>query len=90
MWKGINRACGRTARWLDEYIDGTLPLPRRRTVEAHLRSIYTKLDVATRLALAVSYREHVESRHAAPAGREPPAYDAALEGRSTAGRGGAG
>jgi DNA-binding CsgD family transcriptional regulator len=33
----------------------------RRTVEAHLRSIYTKLDVATRLGLAVSHREHVES-----------------------------
>ena len=29
----------------------------RRTIEAHLRSIYTKLDVSTRLALAVAFRE---------------------------------
>jgi DNA-binding CsgD family transcriptional regulator len=32
----------------------------RRTVEAHLRSIYTKLDLATRLALVVSYHHHSE------------------------------
>src|SRR5438445_11778185 len=37
MWKRIDRSCGRTARWLGEYIDGTLPLLRRRAVEAHLR-----------------------------------------------------
>jgi anti-sigma factor RsiW len=37
MWKGINRPCGRTARWLDQYIDGALSLPRRRSVESHLR-----------------------------------------------------
>jgi anti-sigma factor RsiW len=38
MWKRTDGACGRTARWLGEYSDGTLPLPRRRVVEAHLRA----------------------------------------------------
>src|SRR5436309_1680369 len=37
MWNRIDRMCGRTARWLGEYIDATLPLLRRRAVEAHLR-----------------------------------------------------
>jgi anti-sigma factor RsiW len=36
MWMRINQACGRTARWLGEYLDGTLPPRRRRAVEAHL------------------------------------------------------
>lgn len=36
MWIRINRACGHTARRLGEYLDGTLPLRRRRAVEAHL------------------------------------------------------
>jgi anti-sigma factor RsiW len=36
MWKANNGACGRIARSLGEYLDGTLPLARRRTVEAHL------------------------------------------------------
>jgi anti-sigma factor RsiW len=36
MWKANNGACGRTARSLGEYLDGTLPLARRRAVEAHV------------------------------------------------------
>src|ERR1043166_258195 len=36
MWKANNGACGRAARSLGEYLDGTLPLARRRAVEAHL------------------------------------------------------
>ena len=36
MWKRVNRACGRTVRGLGEYLDGTLPLRRRRAMEAHL------------------------------------------------------
>jgi anti-sigma factor RsiW len=36
MWKANNGACGRIARSLGEYLDGTLPLARRRAVEAHL------------------------------------------------------
>ena len=38
MWKRIDRACGRTVRSLGEYLDGTLPLRRRRALEAHLRA----------------------------------------------------
>jgi anti-sigma factor RsiW len=38
MWKANDRACGRAARSLGEYLDGTLPLARRRAVEAHLRA----------------------------------------------------
>src|SRR5262245_26075822 len=34
----------------------------RRTVEAHLRSIYTKLSVPTRLALAVAHRDRAAAR----------------------------
>lgn len=36
MWKRIDRACGRTARLLGEYLDGTLRRPQRRVIEAHL------------------------------------------------------
>src|SRR5688500_8989247 len=38
MWKGIRPMCGRASRWLGEYVDGTLPLARRRALEAHLRT----------------------------------------------------
>ena len=38
MWKLNERACGRAARSLGEYLDGTLPLARRRAVEAHLHA----------------------------------------------------
>jgi anti-sigma factor RsiW len=38
MWKVNERACGRAARSLGEYLDGTLPLARRRAVEAHLHA----------------------------------------------------
>jgi anti-sigma factor RsiW len=38
MWKATDRACGRTARWLGDYVDGMLSLARRRQVEAHLDS----------------------------------------------------
>jgi anti-sigma factor RsiW len=38
MWKVTDRSCHRIARWLSEYVDGTLPLARRRAVEAHLRA----------------------------------------------------
>jgi anti-sigma factor RsiW len=38
MWKANNWACGRTARSLGEYLDGTLPLARRRKVETHLHA----------------------------------------------------
>ena len=38
MWKRIDRACGLTVRSLGEYLDGTLPLRRRRALEAHLRA----------------------------------------------------
>jgi anti-sigma factor RsiW len=37
MWIRINWVCDRTAQALGEYLDGTLPLRRRRGVEAHLR-----------------------------------------------------
>jgi len=30
----------------------------RRTIEAHLRSIYTKLGVSTRVRLALAYASH--------------------------------
>lgn len=36
MWKRTDRACGRTARILGEYLDGALPLRQRRAVEAHV------------------------------------------------------
>ncbi len=32
----------------------------RRTVEAHLRSVYRKLDVKTRLALSVAYQSRTD------------------------------
>jgi anti-sigma factor RsiW len=38
MWKATERGCHRIVRWLSEYVDGTLPLARRRAVEAHLRA----------------------------------------------------
>jgi anti-sigma factor RsiW len=37
MWKRIDRACGETARGLNEYLDGTLPPRQRRVIEAHLQ-----------------------------------------------------
>src|SRR5260370_38024996 len=38
MWMVINGGCGGTARARGEYLDGMLPLRRRRAVEAHLRA----------------------------------------------------
>jgi anti-sigma factor RsiW len=37
MWTPNSWACRRTGRSLGEYLDGTLPLARRRKVEAHMR-----------------------------------------------------